>query len=310
MNPIKSLSTWIASSREKRALPRKRVLILEGGGMRGVFLAGVLQAFTDHNYFPWKVVIGSSAGALTGTAYVTRQINIARDAFFTKLLTRKFIHPLHVFSNDKHVLDIDWMIDSIARGPIPLDLKMLQRVSPVLITATHYSDDSSPITLYLNSHSDNIFTALKATAAIPFLYKGFVEYKDYRLLDGGLLDPIPYKKALEMGYPEEDILIVVTRPMGYRKKIESFWISSIYESFFKDKKYRYLMESMENRFQMYNRILDELEENHSTIKVIYPPGDFEVERLTQDSKKILEGFEQGVYMANEFLFPERFKTSE
>ena len=56
--------------KRKPSFPKKKVLVLEGGGMRGIFLVGVLQAFAERNYFPWKLVVGSSAGALTGAAYL------------------------------------------------------------------------------------------------------------------------------------------------------------------------------------------------------------------------------------------------
>jgi predicted patatin/cPLA2 family phospholipase len=269
--------------------------------MRGIFLTGVLHAFSDRKYSPWKLLIGSSAGALTGTAYITGQIHLARDAYFTKLLTGKFIQLSNIFSREKHVLDLDWMVNTIIQGTEPFDMSRLKTLPPVLITATNCPDNKAPYTVYLNSRKDDIHTALKATAAIPFLYRGFVEYKGYHLLDGGHLDPIPYKKALELGYKKEDILVIVTRPKGYRKKEESYWIKTLYESYYKEERYRHLVESLNNRYLMYNKILDELETEYSDIHVIYPPAEFEVDRLTRDPKKILEGFEHGVAEAVKFL---------
>jgi predicted patatin/cPLA2 family phospholipase len=281
--------------------PRKKVLVLEGGGMRGIFLTGVLQSFTDRKYFPWKLIIGSSAGALTGTAYAGDQIHLARDAFFTKLLSGKFIHLAHILSSEKHILNLDWMVDTIIRGEDPFDERRLRKSCEVLVTATSCVPGNPPETVYLNPKKDDLPTILKATSAIPFLYRGFVAYQNYDFLDGGLLDPIPYKKALDLGYKEKDILVVVTREKGYRKKQESFFVRSIYETYYRDPKHRFLLKAIDNRYRMYNRILDELENVHSEIEVIYPPDDFRVERLTRDEEKILEGFEQGVYAGISFL---------
>lgn len=280
---------------------RKKVLVLEGGGMRGIFLAGVLQAFTDRDYFPWKLIIGSSAGALTGTAYAAGQVHIARDALFTELLTGKFIHLSNILRPQRHILDLDWMVDTIINGNEPLDSRRLRKSCPVLITATHCGENTRPETVYLNSKKDDVLIALKATAALPFLYRGFVMYKGMPLLDGGLLDPIPYKKALQMGYAEKDILVVTTRKRGYRKKEESFWVRYLYENYYKNPAYRFLVNMLENRYLMYNRILDDLEYRHTGIQVIYPPAEFKVERLTQDGKKILAGFEMGVDAARGIL---------
>ncbi len=280
---------------------RKKALVLEGGGMRGIFLTGVLQSFTDRSYFPWKLIIGSSAGALTGTAYAAGQIHLARDAFFTELLSGKFIRLSNILRHEKHILNLDWMVDTIINGAEPLDDRALSRACPVLVTATDCRPDNPPQTIYLSSRHDDMDAALKATAAIPVLYRGFVEYGKYHLLDGGLLDPIPYAKALEMGFDEDEILVVVTRQHGYRKKEESFWIRSLYESYYKDHRYRFLVESISNRYLLYNKMLDELERRHRGIDVIYPPDDFRVDRLSRDEKKILEGFTQGVVAGRNYL---------
>ena len=144
---------------------------------------------------------------------------------------------------------------------------------------------------------------MKASAAIPYLYKGFVNYEEHLLLDGGLLAPIPYQKALSLGFREEDILVILTRPQGYRKKETSFWIRRIYEFYYKDPKYTHLVESLLNSHEIYNQILNDLENKYKGIDIIYPPADFEVQRLTKDEKKILAGFEQGIFAAVTYLNP-------
>ncbi len=282
--------------------PRKKALVIEGGGMRGVFLTGVLQAFHERGYFPWKMIAGSSAGALTGTAYAAGQIYLARDAFFTKLLSGDFIHLKNIMNPDKHIMDLDWMIDVILKGDEPLDLAALRRSCPVYITGTLCREDSLPKTVYFNSRKDDIFTVLKATAALPVIYRGFGNYKDLNFLDGGLFDPIPYMKALEAGYEENEILVIVTRPRGYRKKEESFWVRKMYELYYGDDKYYYFVKALEGRYKRYNEIIGDLENKYKGIEVIYPPDDFKVERLTTDEKKMLEGFEQGIDSAKNFLY--------
>lgn len=298
---MKRIAKMFGLFKKKPAFPGKKVLVLEGGGMRGIFLVGVLQAFTERDYFPWKLVTGSSAGALTGAAYIAGQIHLARDAYFTKLLSNKFIHYSNIFRQDKNILDLDWMIDTIINGGEKLNIKKLKQSCPLVITATAVREELPPETIFLDSKTDDLFTALKATAALPYLYKGFVRYKEHMLMDGGLLEPIPFEKALSLGFKEKDILVVLTRPEGYRKKEESFWIRSILEHHFKDPKYIPLVKSLLTRHKKYNRVLDDLENKYRGIDVIYPPEDFEVQRLTRDAKKILEGFEQGIFAAVSYL---------
>lgn len=279
----------------------RKVLVLEGGGMRGIFTTGVLQAFSDRGYFPWELIIGTSAGAITGVGYAARQIHLVRDAYFTELLKGRFINISNILRPEKHILNLDWLIDNIIKGKDPLDVRALQRYCRVLITATNCLPDTPPETIYLDSRKDDVPTALKATSAIPFLYRGYVEYKDYRFLDGAVLDPIPYRKALSLGYKEEEILVVVTRKKGYRKSSESFWMKSLYENYYKDPKFKYLIETMKTRHLEYNQILDDLENIHRGIDVIYAPKNFTVDRLTQDDKKILAGFNQGVAAGRDYL---------
>jgi predicted patatin/cPLA2 family phospholipase len=302
---MKQITQLLNLFKKKPTFPSKKVLVLEGGGMRGIFLVGVLQAFAERGYFPWKLVIGSSAGALTGAAYIAGQVYLARDAFFTKLLSNKFIHYSNIFKQDKHILDLDWMIDTIINSREKLDIKKLRQSCPLLITATVVHEDLPPETIFLDSKTDDPLVALKATAALPYLYRGFVRYKEQFLLDGGLLAPVPYQKALSLGYREEDILVVLTRPKGYRKKEESFWIRTLYEHYYKDPKYTPLVESLLSRHKSYNQILNELENKHKGIEIIYPPEDFEVKRLTRDEKKILAGFEQGIFAAVTYLTGKR-----
>jgi predicted patatin/cPLA2 family phospholipase len=298
---MKTISKLFGLFKKKTAFPDKKALVLEGGGMRGIFLVGVLQAFTERGYFPWKLITGSSAGALTGAAYIAGQIHLARDAYFTQLLSNKFIHYSNIFRQDKHILDLDWMIDTIINGREKLNIKKLKQSCPLVITATAVREELPPETIFLDSMTDDLFTALKATAALPYLYKGFVTYKEHMLLDGGLLEPIPYEKALSLGFKEKEILVVLTRPEGYRKKEESFWVRSILEHHFKDPKYAPLVKSLLTRHEKYNGVLDTLEKKYGGIDIIYPPEDFEVQRLTRDAKKILEGFEQGIFAAVSYL---------
>jgi len=104
-----------------------------------------------------------------------------------------------------------------------------------------------------------------------------------------------------MGFKEKDILTVLTRQKGYRKKEESFWIKTLYESYYRDEEHRLLLETLDDRYLKYNQVLDDLENKHTGIDIIYPPEDFKVNRLTVNEKKILTGFEQGISAGRQFL---------
>ncbi len=290
--------------------PSKKVLVLEGGGMRGIFLAGVLQAFMDRGYNPWRLIIGTSAGALIGTAYAARQIYLARDALFSELLSGQFIRMTNIFRPEKHILNLDWMVDRFIEQQGALNIRRLRTTGcPVIIVATCFYEHAPLQPIYLSTYRDDIPLALKASAAIPFFYRNFVPYKNEMLMDGSVCDPMPYKKALEMGFSDRDILVVSTRPKGYRKVRESFWVKRLYESYYKDEQYQYLRSALEAHYGIYNRLFDELEQEHD-IDMIYPPDEFRVNRLTRNEGKILEGFEQGVDAARNYLYGIGFNAEE
>ena len=287
--------------KKKKKGTGKKALVLEGGAMRGIFTCGVLTAFHDRQFFPWEIIIGSSAGAINGASYSAGQISLSRDAYFTELLSGGFIYIRNFIHPKKHILNLDWMIKKIVMGEEPLNTKILRQNCPVIITATHVEENAPPRTIYLSTKRDDIITSLKATAALPYLYRGFVEYDGYSLLDGGILDPIPYRKMLEMGYREDEILVILTRPQGYRKKEESFWIKTLLELYYHDPKYRFLIDVLENRYKHYNKILNDLENKHPGIEIIYPPKNYKVDNLSRDRAQMLTGFTQGISAGRDFL---------
>lgn len=280
---------------------KKKALIIEGGGMRGIFIQGVLQSFNDMNYFPWKLIVGTSAGALTAVPYASGQLYISRDMMFSKLLDSDFINLKNILRPSKHILNLDWMIEETLGGEYPLDLKKLAKSCPVIITATDIRKYEVPRCVCFDSRRDDMRYVLKATAALPFLYRGFVEYRGYSLLDGGIMNPVPYDVALNRNFAEEDIVVICTRPKGYRKERESFWTRTLMELYYHDKAYEPLVQMLDNLHKRNNRIMDELEYNHPNISVIYPPENFNVERLTKDHGLIAKGFMCGIESGRRFL---------
>ncbi|MFW5908280.1 MAG: patatin-like phospholipase family protein, partial [Desulfosalsimonas sp.] len=154
MDVISSMLAGYRSVKSRlRGFTPRKVLVLEGGGMRGIFLVGVLQAFIERGYSPWRLIIGTSAGALIGTAYAAGQIHLARDAFFSELLTGRFIRMSNIFRPEKHVLNLDWMIDTFINDhPDSLDTKRLRNFScPVLVVATCFYQHAPPRPVYLST---------------------------------------------------------------------------------------------------------------------------------------------------------------
>jgi predicted patatin/cPLA2 family phospholipase len=104
-----------------------------------------------------------------------------------------------------------------------------------------------------------------------------------------------------MGYKEDEILVICTRPKGYRKKEESFWIKTLFELYYRDEKYKPFVDILEKRYKKYNKVLDELDKTYKNIQVIYPPKNYSVDNLSRDRAQMLTGFAQGILAGRSYF---------
>jgi predicted patatin/cPLA2 family phospholipase len=185
-------------------------LILEGGGLRGNYTAGVLDAFMEAEVeFPY--IIGVSAGAGMGCSYISRQYG--RNFEILKKYSRdpRYL-SLRSFFRTGNLFGLDFIYNEIFHRLVPFDLEAFHRSPSRFVTVC--TDCERGEAVYYEKQED-IFTVLKASSAMPYIAK-IVEYQGRKLLDGAIVDAIPLKRALEEGYTHN--VVVLTKPAGYRKK--------------------------------------------------------------------------------------------
>jgi predicted patatin/cPLA2 family phospholipase len=136
---------------------------------------------------------------------------------------------------------------------------------------------------------------LRATGAMPFVSK-IVEYKGECYLDGALADSIPITKCMEMGY--DKIIVVLTKPMNYRKKKNPAWIAKLVY-----RKYPKLVEAINNRYLQYNETMDKLEklEKEGKIFVFRPSRKVDMSRVEKNPDKLQEMYDLGINYTNKLL---------
>lgn len=175
----------------------RTALILSSGAMRGAYQCGVLKAFKEHD-LQFDVVIGSSAGAYNGVRYLSNQMDICEEIYVTDLPGGRFINPRNLFIPGSHFLNLDYLVDEICNMKSRfIDMDEVNRSpSEFYITALEYD---TMMTRFFDAKKHDIHLLLKATAAIPFLYSGKVMINGVRYIDGGLLEPVPLSKALQLG---------------------------------------------------------------------------------------------------------------
>lgn len=260
-------------------------LVLEGGGMRGLYTSGVLDYFLDQKIFV-DYVIGVSAGACNGVSYLSKQKG-RNYRVNTNYISDKRYLSLSNFIKTKSLFGMDFIFDEI---PHQLDLfdyeTFLSSPSEYKLGVT---DVLTGRPVYFDkTHLDHDSTILKASSSIP-VFSPIIEYQNRLYLDGGTTDSIPVKQALKDGC--DHVIIVLTRDRNYIKKPESFRF--IYSKVLKA--YPNLIQALDNRHLMYNETLKFIKELEQQGKatIIAPSSPLEISRFEKDVSKLKNIYELG-----------------
>nr|WP_103880926.1 patatin-like phospholipase family protein [Vibrio hangzhouensis] len=209
----------------------KYSLIVQGGGQKGAFAAGVLDKFIDVGFDPFSLYIGTSAGALNVSSFVTKQRGLGLD-FILNYTTRERFFDLNKFIQKQQPMDLDWAFEFVNSGEFPLDIAQgkanlgADRVALACITDVEELKD-----YYYPIFADNWFDVLKATCAIPMLYYHDIEFDGKKWVDGGVSATIPVEESYRRGI--NNMVVISTIPEQKAKPVAS---SAIRESLDKWKK--------------------------------------------------------------------------
>lgn len=268
-------------------------LVLEGGGMRGVFTSGVLDYLMDNKVqFPY--VIGVSAGACNGLSYISNQRGRARTSNIELLEEYDYISIKHLFSK-RNILDSDLLFYEFPEHIVPFDydtyfsspMRFVMVTTNCLTGEANYLEDKKS--------KERVIDIVKASSSLPFVSP--ITYVDeVPMLDGGIVDSIPLAHAVQEGYTKN--LVVLTRPKGYRKETKDIKVPS-----FIYRKYPKLREALSSRCAAYNAQLDLVDEyeEKGLIMTIRPQQPVEVDRLEKDVKKLETLYEEGYKCASKVL---------
>lgn len=260
-------------------------LVLEGGAMRGLYTAGVLDVFLDNNI---KVdgIIGVSAGVLFGVNYLSRQKGrairynkkFAKDKRYMGM--RSFLTTGNIINRDFAYYEIPFKIDVF-------DEKTFEKSNTDFWATVTNIETGEAEYLKLNNVFEQM-ELLRATSAMPIVSE-IIEIDGKKYLDGGVSDSIPVEKCKSMGY--DKIIVILTRIIEYRKKKASSTLAKI-----KYKEYPKLIETMENRYKKYNETVEKIidMENKKEIFVIRPSKDLKIKRIEKDVDKLQAMYDLGV----------------
>lgn len=252
-------------------------LVLEGGGMRGIYTAGVLDLFLDKGIH-FDYIIGVSAGANMAASYLSMQRGRNRQVSLDFLNDQRYL-SMKNFVKNREMFGMDFIFEEIPNKLVPFNMENFLLYEGEYVAActncetgeTEYFDKT-----YLTK---DLLKILRASSSLPFMAP-IVDYEGKKLLDGGVTDPIPLRKAQADGIAKN--VVVLTRPKGYVKK------SGRLAKWFKVKGYPKVDEAMRRRPARYNETLYYVnqQEEEGNVVVIRPSADLKVDRLEKDKVKL------------------------
>ncbi|RIW35118.1 patatin family protein [Bacillus salacetis] len=261
-------------------------LVLEGGGMRGVYTAGVLEYFLEKDIeFPY--VIGVSAGACIAASYLSKQkgrnkkVNIGFAGNPQYLSWRNYFKKRELFG-------MDFVFDEIPNKIVPFDYQAFQENNAEFVIGTTDCETGEPVYHYREDYAGDVLTPIRASSSLPFVAP-VVEYNSRHLLDGGISDPIPLKKAEDDGFGKN--VVVLTRNKDYQKSPSRF----NYLVKRKYPQYPGLWQAMVQRYRRYNETVDylEKEEEKGNVFIIRPNLPLKVGRIERNPRKLEDLYNQG-----------------
>lgn len=192
----------------------KTALVLEGGGMRGIYTTGVLDRFLDEGLF-FDYIIGVSAGASHAVSYIARQKGRARRINVEYCRRADYLGPWCLI-REGSLFGMDLLFQKIPFLLDPFDFeRFTENVREYYAVVTDL-DSAAPA--YLAPRASELLSALKASCALPFVSPP-VPIAGRRYLDGGVADSIPVRKALSDGC--DRLVVVLTQPKGFRKPVRA-----------------------------------------------------------------------------------------
>ena len=269
-------------------------LVLEGGGMRGIFTIGVLDNFMDRGIkFPY--IIGVSAGACNALSYISGQRGRAKYTNTELLAERKYIGFKYLLTK-RNIMDFDLLFHELPEKIYPYDYDALARSSERFEVVTTSCITGKACYLQEKNDPKRVIDLVKASSSLPFVCP--ISYVDGEpMLDGGIADSIPIERALSQGF--DNNLVVLTRNIGYRKPSKPTKVP-----FFFYRKYPNAKKAIRLRNSIYNKEIELVEqmEKEGSVAVLRPIKPIEVGRMERDTDKILALYNEGYNLAAQIEF--------
>jgi len=269
---------------EEKQEETKTGLVLEGGGMRGIYTAGVLDVMLEHG-ISFDGIIGVSAGAVHGCSFISGQAGRS-IRYYKKYCNDKRFMSFHNVIRTGDIVDEQFCYHELPETLDPYDYEAFER-SPIkfYVGCTNVETGRAEY-LQITDMKEQI-DLIRASASLPYVSR-IVEYGGRKLLDGGCSDSIPIYAFMKMGYGKN--VVVLTRHKEYRKEPENTRMARVYY-----RKYPRFAAAMKNRHKVYNntrKLIRRLEEEGKAF-AICPSRELTVGRTCHDAEALQAAYDLG-----------------
>lgn len=268
------------------------MLVVEGGAMRSVFSAGLLDGFLQHRFDPFDGYLGVSAGASNLAFFLAGRVGSSLHWFLKAAESREFISRAR-FLRGGHLIDLRWLCDEITASGI--DWTAIRRQGRPLLVCT--TDVSTGKAVYLDTEAVNLIPALMASMALPLFYRDFPLIDGRAMTDGGMADAIPVREAICRG--ARKIMVVRARPLDYVKRDTPV--------------HRYIRWRLRHHPQLHHVMQQRVRKHEETVALlrsppagvsiidVCPPAGFRMGRFSTHRQHLLDGYRLGLAMADQVI---------
>ena len=266
-------------------------LVLEGGSLRGVFTAGVLDVLIEQE-IELSYVNGVSAGSMSGMSYISKQSGRTIRVNLDYVRDKRFLSFRNMVKN-RSIFNFDFLFGELSDTLVPFDYDTFNNSRQIFEVVATRCKTGKP-EYFEKSTSEDFISAVKASSSIPVL-SSMISVNGKKYLDGGCSMPVAYQRAIDLGY--EKVVVILTREKGYRKPLLDKWTKKGYERYFGP--LPKLLKALQDVPERYNRMQEEIDqlEAEGRIFVIRPDKHVTVQRTEQDKRKLESLYEDGRRLA-------------
>jgi predicted patatin/cPLA2 family phospholipase len=270
-------------------------LVLEGGSLRGVFTAGVLDVFMEQG-IELSYVNGVSAGSMSGMSYISKQIGRTVGVNLNYVRDKRFLSFRNLLKN-RAIFNFEFLFGELSNTLVPFDFDRFYKSEQTFEVIATRCKTGKP-EYFEKSSCDDFVSAVKASSSIPLLSK-MIDVNGKKYLDGGCSLPVAYQRAMDLGHKK--IVVILTREKGYRKPPLDKLMRRGYERYFAP--LPRLLDALIEVPDRYNRMQEEMEqlEADGKIFVIRPDSHVTVRRTEKDKRKLQALYQVGRRLAEEHM---------